>query len=47
MTKREGGTHPGRAADDVGELLDELARAGDDFVGLLLHRMSAKSGKSF
>lgn len=43
MKSRKGSAnYPGRAADDIGELLDELARTGNDFVGLLLHRMSAK-----
>lgn len=34
--------YPGRAADYIGELLDELAGARDDFVGLLLHRVSVE-----
>lgn len=32
--------NPCRASDDVRELFDELTGAGDDFVGLLLCRMS-------
>lgn len=37
--------NPCRASDDVRELFDELTGAGDDFVGLLLCRMSGNEEK--
>lgn len=38
--EREIHKYPRRAADYIGELFDELACAGDDFVGLLLRGVS-------